>query len=302
MFTSSGLRKLRGYRRARHSTRVQAQKLPAPSSSSLHANLFGLLNSNKFTCEIQSEAMENVNVVTTRTAGRRKPAESTVRELKVLAILSEKGGPGKTTVAENLAVQAAAEGEEVVLLDIDPQANASKWGDRREPDEDRREEMNPKVISAQYSRLEATIRTAKRFGATFVVIDGPGHNSPAMKAAAEQADFVLVTTRPETNDVETLDLVRAAIELAGSPPAVVNFNQAPSQGEYDVEAGQVVKAVYGFDVCPVVLHTRRAFARAVAPGKTASELEPNGKAAGEVRELYKFVRKQLNKLTGKHNG
>jgi chromosome partitioning protein len=252
--------------------------------------------------------MENVanvaNVVTTSRGTNRKkpPTESTARELKVLAILSEKGGPGKTTVAENLAVQAAAEGEEVVLLDIDPQANASKWGDRREPDEDRREEMNPKVISAQYSRLEATIRTAKRFGATLVVIDGPGHNSPAMKAAAEQADFVLVTTRPETNDVETLDLVRAAIELAGNPPSVVNFNQVPAQGDYDVEAGQVVKGVYGFEVCPVVLHTRRAFARAAAPGKTAREVEPGGKAAEEVRDLYKFVRKQLNKLTGKHNG
>lgn len=224
------------------------------------------------------------------------------KQLKVVAVLSEKGGSGKTTITENLAVQAAQEGEEVVLIDIDPQANAAKWGDRREPDDEKREAMNPKVVAAQYARLEATIRTAQRYGATFIVIDGPGHNSPAMKAAAEQADFVLVTTRPETNDVETLGLVRDALTLAGNPPSAVNFAQAPIRGNYEIEAGEVVEKLYGFSVCPVVVHNLRAYANATAPGKSASEIEPNGKAAEEVRELYKFVCEQLNMLKGKHNG
>jgi len=220
----------------------------------------------------------------------------------VVAVISEKGGTGKTTMAENLAVQAAASGEEVVLLDIDPQANAARWGDRRERDEAKREEMNPKIISAQYSRLEPTIRTAQRYGATLVIIDGPGHNNPAMEAAAKQADFVLVACRPEINDIETLDLVRGALTVAGNPPAVVAFTQAPSRGEYEVEAGKVAERLYGFRSCPVVTHTLRAYANAVLPGKTASEIDPSGPAAAEVRELYKFTCSQVNKIGGLKHG
>ena len=249
----------------------------------------------------QNVRMDNVLPFRKRGSGTSRRARQESKKLKVVAILSEQGGHGKTTIAENLAVQAAAEGEEVVLIDIDPQANAAKWGARREPDEEKREAMNPKVISAQYARLDATIRTAKKFGATFIVVDGPGHNSPAMTAAAGQADFVLVATRPETDDVGTLDLVRNVLALAGYPPAAVNFAQAPCHGEYEVEAGQVVEQRYGFSICPVVIHSRRAFANAVLPGKSAAEIEPNGKAAEEVRELYKFVCNQLSKLRGKHN-
>ncbi len=213
--------------------------------------------------------------------------------MKVVAIIGQKGGTGKTTAAENLAVEAAKQGQTVVLVDLDPQTTAANWGDRREPDLDRRENMNPAVISAQAARLPHVLQAARKGGVTLAIVDTAGRNAEASVAAARGADLVLVPLRPETNDVETLPAVRELLALSGQPHAVVTFTQAPIQGEYEIEMAEVARR-HGFLVCPVVLRMRRAYANATWPGQGASEYEPSGKAAQEVRALYKFVCEQVN--------
>ena len=84
--------------------------------------------------------------------------------MKTLAILSRKGGTGKTTLAVHLAVAAEQAGHTTTIIDLDPQASAAKWGDTRDAD-------SPVVISAHSSRLPEILHTAEQSGATLAILD-----------------------------------------------------------------------------------------------------------------------------------
>ena len=77
--------------------------------------------------------------------------------MKTLAIISEKGGVGKTTLSINLGVAAALKNKAVAIIDLDPQASSSEWGDLRESD-------TPTIIATPASRLNNVIETAKEEG------------------------------------------------------------------------------------------------------------------------------------------
>src|SRR3954468_6735783 len=83
--------------------------------------------------------------------------------MEVVALVCQKGGVGKTTVATNLAAIAEASGIATTLLDLDPQATAVSWGDKRG--------KLPQVLPAQASRLERLLNDARGRGAGLVVID-----------------------------------------------------------------------------------------------------------------------------------
>ena len=125
-----------------------------------------------------------------------------------IGIIGEKGGTGKTTTAIHLAVEFARAGEAVALLDIDPQANAANWGDRRGPG-------NPVVVSGQASRVRQTLDLAQ--AADIAVIDSPGHNNSAATATARCSDLIFIPSRPKVFDLETLEAVRDLLRLANNP-------------------------------------------------------------------------------------
>lgn len=214
--------------------------------------------------------------------------------MKVVAVIGQKGGPGKTTTAENVAVAASEAGHTVVLIDLDSQCTSTKWGDRRAEFFPTRE--FPAVVSAQGARLKKVLADAKAHGATFVVIDTPPRMAEGSLEAAKAADLVLVPVRPLMNDLETLPALKEVVLFAGAPATWVLINAAPVQGGRKDEA-RLGSEAFGFKVAPVVLHHRAAFHDAPIKGEGVTEFEPNGKAAEEVKGLYKFVSKQLNVKT-----
>lgn len=211
--------------------------------------------------------------------------------METISLIAQKGGTGKTTLALSLAVAAEADGKSTLIIDLDPQASSCKWGDRRKGDA-------PTIIDAQPSRLSQALAKAEQAGVDLVIIDTPARIEQAAAEAARASDLVLIPCKPSIYDVETL---QATIELvlsrAKRPPVVV-LNAVPPQGSRHQQAADAVRAI-GIAVCPIHIGQRVAFEYAAQLGQSVTEFEPEGRAASEIRQLYKSIRCILDTSTGK---
>lgn len=201
--------------------------------------------------------------------------------MKTIAVLSQKGGTGKTTLALHLAVAAEAAGHTAAVIDLDPQSSAGGWGESRSGE-------GPTVAIAHAPRLASILEAAAANGATLAILDTAPHSQGDALAAAKAADFILIPCRPGILDLRAIGATVQIAQLAGKPAAVV-LNACPPQGRALAdEAEQAVKG-YGVDVAPVRLVQRAAYAHSLAAGQTAQEYEPNGKAAEEISQLYAWA-------------
>lgn len=200
--------------------------------------------------------------------------------METVAIISQKGGAGKTTLALHLAVASALAGRDTAIIDLDPQASAAKWADRRENE-------LPVVLSAHASRLAHEMKRVENSGGELLILDTAPHSDSVALEAAKVASLVLVPCRPAILDIEaianTLDLVRTT-----KTPVFVVMNAVAAQGREAEEAAEAITAL-DVPVCPVQLVNRVAFSRALISGETAQEYEPEGKAAQEIEQLHTFM-------------
>ncbi len=204
--------------------------------------------------------------------------------MRVLSLVSQKGGVGKTTLATALAVAAHRDGKRPVLIDLDPQASASFWMDTRQDDD-------LAVSAIPSSRLGHVLKAAAEAGAELAVIDTPPFAKDIAYEAAERADFVLVPTRPAVLDVmamtRTIDLIKAFQKQAA---VVLTF--CPPAGK-EIDDTEVAVRALEAELCPVRIGARIAYSRAQQSGLAAQELDPHGKAAAEIRDLYLYTHRQL---------
>ena len=173
-----------------------------------------------------------------------------------------------------------------LIIDLDPQANAANWKDRRAAE-------NPAVVSAPVARLKATMNAARQHAAAFVALDTPAKSDSAALEAARVADLVLIPVWPQIYHLETLPALKDLLRVAGHTPIAVVLNGLHPQATKQVEdAKHLIAAVYQLPVCPVHLCYRALYADGPATGHSAQEVEPDGKAAAELRRLYQFVMHQ----------
>ncbi len=208
--------------------------------------------------------------------------------MKIIAILSQKGGAGKTTLALHLAVEAERSGLMTVVVDLDPQASAASWKDSRAGD-------SPAIISAQAARLGAVLDTARAEGVALSILDTAPHSESAALAAARAADFILIPCRPAILDLRAISNTIDLAKIAGKPVGVV-LNSVPARGSLSTEAAEAV-AGYGVEVVPVQIGQRAAFMHALTLGQTAQEYEAKGKGAQEITQLYNWTCQKIGMYT-----
>jgi chromosome partitioning protein len=199
--------------------------------------------------------------------------------MKTIAIISQKGGAGKTTLAVHLAVCAQLNGYRSAIIDLDPQATARKWADKRKAD--------PEVIGDHAERLPHLVDAARLNGAGLLVIDTAPNADRASLIAARAADLIVIPCRPAAFDLDAIEATRDLAMLARKPAWIV-LSSAPVRSGLVEEARRGLQA-QGAQVAPQNLHQRVAFSHAVIDGRTALEYEPAGKAAAEIRELYAWA-------------
>ena len=221
--------------------------------------------------------------------------------MRTIALVNQKGGCGKTTVALHLAAAFWQRGDNVLVLDLDPQASAAEWHDARA-------EPLPHVESVQPARLAKVIAHAREIATGMLVLDTAPHSEAASLEAARCADLVLVPCQPSIMDLRAMRKTVELLKLV-KVPAFALLNNVPSYGAIADEAADTIAADLGLPVCPVRFGDRVAYNRCLISGQVAQELEPLGKAAREVEQLYMWTCQQLRmstleharKLTGGHD-
>lgn len=206
--------------------------------------------------------------------------------MKKIALIAQKGGVGKTTVAVNLAV---ASGPKTALFDLDPQESAVIWADRRKAE-------FPHVEFLTERRLPDGLAAAEKQGFTLAIIDTPPAAGPQAFTAAQAADLVLVPCRPSLVDLDAIRRTAQLIKSAGITAYVI-FNAAPPGATTLLEDARAIVEETGLAVSPVILRERSAYRGAWPMGKGVTETGPQGKAAGEIAVLKKWVFEQLQMCT-----
>lgn len=209
--------------------------------------------------------------------------------MKTIALVTQKGGAGKTTLAIMLAVIAAESGETVIALDLDPQGSLAAWSDDRKaefPHVDR-------LDDDRLARLPAILEGLAGAGMTLAILDCPGIANTATNSAIRAADLCLLPTRPTRLDIRAAKPTVQALLGLKRPFAFV-LNQCPP-GPRNTRATEAAEGLHMMGVlAEPFLASRADFQDAVSCGLGVTEYAPNGKAADEVRQLWGWIRKRLN--------
>lgn len=210
--------------------------------------------------------------------------------MRTIAIISQKGGAGKTTLAVHLAVAAQQAGFETVVFDADPQATASQWSEWRET----HQLDAPAVIDcASPALLAKKLRSAADLGAQVAIIDTPPHADIMANEACKVADHVIVPCKPQAFDLAAVQTTADLVKRSGKPSHVV-FTGGPVRAPNTYkDATELLQDGEAVAVAPMILPMRAVLHHSTGEGRTALETEPGGKAAEEVRILWEWLAGQV---------
>ena len=204
-----------------------------------------------------------------------------------IAVVSQKGGSGKTTLALNLAIAAEGRRKRAAVIDLDPQGSATAWGQARQT-------PTPIVLPARPFDLDDQLESARSQRARLVLIDTAPHAEQPALVAARAADLILIPCRASILDLRAITLSQDIAALARVPAAAVLVG-IPARGTIGDEADAALRS-RDLEVAPVRIGHRIEFVHAATAAAGVLETQPQGKAAAEIRELHTWVVRGAAKL------
>ncbi|HEY1747980.1 MAG TPA: ParA family protein [Xanthobacteraceae bacterium] len=206
--------------------------------------------------------------------------------MRIIALASQKGGVGKTTLAGHLAVEAEKAGAgPVALLDTDPQGSLAAWWNARAA-------STPLFAQADIAKLRSQLAVLAAEGINLAIIDTPPAITENIRAVVEASDLVLIPTRPSPHDLRAVGATVDVVETARKPMVFV-VNGAAPRAKITGDAA-VALSQHG-TVAPVTLHQRVDFAVSMIDGRTVGELDAGSNSAREVAELWIYVNTRISK-------
>lgn len=205
--------------------------------------------------------------------------------MKTLAVISRKGGAGKTTLSINLALASHVAGWRTMLADIDPQRSASdSLRARTAP--------GPTVAEINAGKLFQTRSQAIHDTYDVMLIDTPAAPDADVAVAVNYADLCVLVCRPTFLDIAAAARSAEMIRRLGKAGLIV-LSQAPAKrgGLEPVGVRKAIEALRfcGLPVAPVGLRSRAIYQQSVAHGRSVGEWDPANPAAQEVERLWVHV-------------
>lgn len=209
----------------------------------------------------------------------------------IIAVVNQKGGCGKTTIATNLAALFATEGKEILLVDADPeQRSAMNWCADR-PDYLPR--IHSSSLPARNLRKDAD---AIRQKWEIVIIDGGARVTEHAHAAVAAADWLIIPVKPSKVDLDAtaqfLDIVQSDMAKRDDLSGGLLINQL-QEGTAVGKAARSQLAEWEFPIFDSYLHSYVAFSEAVWQGQSVVEYQPKGKAASDMTAFFTELKRAI---------
>jgi chromosome partitioning protein len=208
---------------------------------------------------------------------------------KIIAVLNQKGGAGKTTLSTNLARALQLAGDKVLLVDSDPQGSARDWNAAGNGD------LLP-VVGLDRSTLAKDIQ-AIQDNQDWLIIDGAPQIAELAIAAIKCADVILIPVQPSPYDVwaceDLVEIIKTRQEVTnGKPKAAFIISRVIKNTQLSKEIGEALED-YGLPVFKHFTSQRVIYPKTAATGSTVLDADASGEAAAEIKAIAQELKEFL---------
>ena len=204
----------------------------------------------------------------------------------IILVGGEKGGAGKSCLAQNLAVYLQEKNRDILLLDADPQGTTTDWIKERDENEDLK---NIPSVQASGNIRQVLKDLSKRY--EDIIIDAGGQDSEALRSAMTIATHMLLPFRPKRRDLKTLDHMEQVSKLARAVnpdltarAIITQCPTLPSQVQRILDAKEACVS-FGIKALDQITTNRNVYDDADENGLSVFEVTSDPKAKAEIEGI-----------------